>query len=858
MRIYYKLIIVLVAFILVSTMFVSYMVYYNSKNILEREILSKLNIIADQETDEVEAYFSEKKFSMEALEHSDQFKTAFMELNRYSMDVSTPSYVEAKKRVDQLLAVLQGAYKYVDIVLASKEGKIVYVFNPEHEAELGTDVFDKNHAPRKTGAAAYNCEVIKTTHKEHPYVLYLTSPLYDAAGEAAGLMRLEIDMSAIYEFTQDNPGLGHSWETLLVKRAPDNKVMYISPLKYEQGAILTKTVAIRAKDALASQNAILGESGSGLSIDYRGKIVLSAWRPIQSLEWGLVAKIDQEEAFLPVYRLRKLLIIVMLVTIFSALLTAFAITKSISDPIDKLRKGVEIIGLGNLYHRVVIDSRDEIGQLSRAFNKMTENLKRTTTSIDRLNSEVAERGKILKWQQDVDQLQQRLLGPAAFEEKIRSITDGIVRVFNVDFCRIWLTRPGDRCERGCVHASAENGSHVCRHRDNCLHLVASSGRYTHIDGKSHARIPFGRYKIGIIASGSKHKFLTNDVINDPGVHDREWAREFGLVSFAGYQLRVEKGEPIGVLALFAKHPISDAEDAILDGLSVSAAFVAQKNAVDSVLEKQSRALRASLEETSKSREILASMLEDNNLVRENLETMLRDLKQSQDMLVQFEKLASLGKLVADMAHEVNNPLMIISGNAQLSLLDGSINEELKNNLMIIHGECNRAKSIIQRLLTFSRPAKGERKAVDINRSIGSVINLIEHQFGLTDVKIVYRPAECLPLIVVDETQIQEVIMNLLNNARDAIVGKGEITIKTYVADEHLMIEIKDSGAGMDNKTLARIFEPFFSTKEKGTGLGLSVCYGIIKDHKGKLEFKSQPPNGTTAYISLPIKTEGAR
>ncbi|MCX5701623.1 MAG: PAS domain S-box protein [Candidatus Omnitrophica bacterium] len=221
-----------------------------------------------------------------------------------------------------------------------------------------------------------------------------------------------------------------------------------------------------------------------------------------------------------------------------------------------------------------------------------------------------------------------------------------------------------------------------------------------------------------------------------------------------------------------------------------------------------------------------------------------------------QRLAQLGELVADMAHEVNNPLMIISGNAQLSLLDGTLNEEIKSNLKIIHEECNRAKDIIQRLLKFSRPSKGERKGTDINQSIESVTKLIEHQFSLSNVKIKKDLKYDLPAIVIDEKQMQEVFMNLLNNARDAMPEGGEIIINTSLDGEYCKIEMKDSGVGMDDKTLARVFEPFFTTKEKGTGLGLSVCFGIIKAHNGKIEFKSQLQKGTTAHIWLPIKAEG--
>ena len=199
--------------------------------------------------------------------------------------------------------------------------------------------------------------------------------------------------------------------------------------------------------------------------------------------------------------------------------------------------------------------------------------------------------KTLVRQRSVSRLQQSLLAPAPLEDKLRKVTDAIVRLFDADFCRIWLIRPGDQCERGCMHAEVREGPHVCQHRDRCLHLLTSSGRYTHIDGLAHRRVPFGCYKIGRIASGEEPKFLTNDAQNDPRIHNRAWARELGLVSFAGYQLRTPRGETLGVLALFAKHPILADEDAVLDGLGSTVGLVVKQAVAEEALRQSEERFR---------------------------------------------------------------------------------------------------------------------------------------------------------------------------------------------------------------------------------------------------------------------------
>ncbi|MFA5193077.1 MAG: PAS domain S-box protein, partial [Verrucomicrobiia bacterium] len=198
-------------------------------------------------------------------------------------------------------------------------------------------------------------------------------------------------------------------------------------------------------------------------------------------------------------------------------------------------------------------------------------------------------------QQGINQIQQSLLAPATLEDKLKRITDGIVQLFETEFCYIWMIKSGDLCKDGCVHAGKIRGPHACRLRKQCLHLMASSSRHTHIDGKDHHRVPFDAHNIGLIASGEEHKFLTNDVPKDPRVHDREWARKLGLGSFAGYQLRIPGGEALGVLALFAKHPILPAEDAALDGLSNSIAQVIQQAKAEEALRESEANLQLSFE-----------------------------------------------------------------------------------------------------------------------------------------------------------------------------------------------------------------------------------------------------------------------
>jgi PAS domain S-box-containing protein len=192
----------------------------------------------------------------------------------------------------------------------------------------------------------------------------------------------------------------------------------------------------------------------------------------------------------------------------------------------------------------------------------------------------------------VDNLRADLLKQGDLKDKLQLVSNAVLKIFGADFCRIWLTKQGDLCDSGCVHASVTEGPHVCRYREHCLHLVVSSGRYTHIDG-DHRRVPFGCYKIGRVAAGQDAKFVTNNVTSDPRIHNHEWAKKHNLTAFAGYRLLSEAHEPIGVFALFSQHPISPEIDRLLEELSNSLSLVIQSKQAEERL-RESEALLLSV------------------------------------------------------------------------------------------------------------------------------------------------------------------------------------------------------------------------------------------------------------------------
>ncbi len=320
---------------------------------------------------------------------------------------------------------------------------------------------------------------------------------------------------------------------------------------------------------------------------------------------------------------------------------------------------------------------------------------------------------------------------------------------------------------------------------------------------------------------------------------------------------IEKGEldyPIDIRTDDEVEQLADAFKKMISALKAKQAELSSWSKIleDKVREK-TKSLEMSLRESEKTRERMISMLDDNNKIRKDLEAKLKELKETQNMLVQSEKMVSLGKLVSEMAHEVNNPLQAISGRAQLALMDEIPNKELEENLKIIESQCCRARDIIKRLLEFSRPSKGVIQEKDLKDILETTIKLVEHQYSLIGIKILreYSPDELK--VKVDTNQIEEVFFNILKNASEAMGHGGSITISTSKEGNKARISFKDTGSGIPEEVMKNIFDPFYTTKKDGTGLGLSVCYGLVKDHGGEMKYESEPGKGTTAIVTLPIQ-----
>lgn len=236
-------------------------------------------------------------------------------------------------------------------------------------------------------------------------------------------------------------------------------------------------------------------------------------------------------------------------------------------------------------------------------------------------------------------------------------------------------------------------------------------------------------------------------------------------------------------------------------------------------------------------------------------------EQTQAQLSHSEKLASVGRLAAGVAHEINNPLTGVLTFSKLLLEDDAIPSEAREDLKVIVDETTRCREIVKNLLDFARETTPEISLVNINGVIEKVLEIVRYQSLFQNITIKEQFNPELPAIPIDPNQIQQVIMNLVLNAAEAMPDSGTLTISTnYGADRHFIkISVKDTGTGIAKEDIERIFDPFFTTKEhdKGTGLGLSVSYGIVQKHKGNITVTSQVGRGSTFEVNLPVEGNGS-
>jgi signal transduction histidine kinase len=550
---------------IIPPIFFLVLTYINSRNMLVHSSIRELEVMAELKAKIITTFFNDVKDNVSIAQDSYDVKTKLPVVSRFSNDRTNPEYIEAKNILDgQLRKWLKTKYYVNDIILLSSEGKIVYSVKRE------ISKFDSDKSLSDYIALAFQegkkrifvSHVFKSSNDSYAYKfgLLITAPVYDLEKQFIGAVVFEINMAPVYELIQDYTGLGKTGETMVVRKEGDY-VLFLNPLRHNPDSALQKMVRFGDELAIPAQNAASGGTGSCQMRDYRNVEVIAAWSYLPTLDWGIVAKIDLREVLAPVYLLRNQAIIIWLVAIVLLVVTSLVTAESISRPIRILHKGTEIIGRGNLDYKVGSKIDDEIGQLSRSFDRMTEGLKEVTASRDELNREIVTRDKLEKWKELNNRILQCLAGPEKFLDVIHKILKLIQEETELEVVALRLRKGDDYpyfVQYGFPDKFVEAENYLCE-RDKKGKLVRDNKGIPVLDcmcgnvirGWTDPKLPFFTFG-GSFWTNCTTDLLATTTEKDRQGHSRNRCNSEGYESVALIPLRVGS-DIVGLLQMNDKH-----------------------------------------------------------------------------------------------------------------------------------------------------------------------------------------------------------------------------------------------------------------------------------------------------------------
>ena len=881
-----KMIMILLASTIIPLCVVGMLGYYHARKTLESLRMEGLRSIAVLKAEQIEDFFSHHKKHITIAQQRPTLKKNAMLLAGYSGDFTGQAYKAIRDELDQALKSYQPVYDFINILLVNPEGRIVYVLNPSAAPELlGHSLPDLwEGAVNDRGNEIQFSGIFTGKFAANTFSMFAMAPIHSFANQYVGAAVFEIDMAPIYKLIQDTTGLGVTGETLIAKKMGDG-ALFLNPLRHDPNAALQRKAVFGEKRAITIQQALTGKDGIGVSVDYRGKKVLAAWRYLPSLHWGMVAKIDASEAFEPVAALRGFVIILLVVVLIIELFLSVMVSKSISGPIRSLMVGTEAIGAGDLDYKVDTGANDEIGQLGRAFDQMTQKLKRITASRDELDLEIKGREKAEKaLQKSMDELAERVkelnclygisrlaqMPSLSFEKILQEIVELIppamhyptitgakISIDDREFrtsnfketnwmlfqdikvqeeiigvlviCQFEGAPAGDKEpflkeESDLIVAVAERIGKIIERRQAQAALIESETRFRQLVESSLTGISIiqeGR----IVYQNPEQERLFGRLPRRIIFEDLEKIHHDDIEQVVQFYQNITTGQWQHTDTEFRFYP---------SGKKGSPADMRWVHCRASRIEYQGQdAILLNIDEVTRAK---------------RLENLLR---------IQ-DKMSSLGRVAAGIAHEIRNPLSGI--NIYLNTLnkihhkEGS-EEKVGQILDQLQSASRKIESVIRRVMDFTKSSEPQLSLTDINGPVEEAINLSAVSLRKRNVKIEKNLAENLPLCYLDAQLIEQVMLNLITNAAEAMRDKPEpkiIAVTSTVVKDQIQVSVSDTGPGVPPESREIIFDPFYTTKNGSSGIGLSLSHRIIADHGGSLTASAGKLGGAEFRIEIPI------
>jgi PAS domain S-box-containing protein len=540
----------------------------------------------------------------------------------------------------------------------------------------------------------------------------------------------------------------------------------------------------------------------------------------------------------------------------------YLLSSLILRPIGKLLYGLDMIANGTLDYKTGLDSPDEIGQIARAVESVAEEFQKATVALDLVNQENDDFRDTQRQLGDREEYYRRLFEYSNdavfiydFEGTILDVNKKASEMLgysNEEMKKIPFLDLQPKTEltksKAAVRTNPKTGSlrfetQFQRKDESVIDVEISSSIVNIKKGIMQSIVSniTERKQIEKSLKESEEKFRTF----------METASDMMFIMDAEARLTYVNSAMCNTLGYSREELVGMPFQEIMDRDRLEEAKARRQELIES-----GENVHPMTWETKLRRKIHGEMkavaIYDNDGQFRGIRGVFRDVTERRK-IEESQRLSELGKLAADMAHEVKNQIGVIATRANIALLRNPKEKEVQEDIRIILNQCDQTNGIVKRLLMFSKPSKGDFKIIDLAKSVRFVSNLVEKQFLQNNVRIVDTIDGPLPPVRADEKQIQEVFLNLMRNAFEAMESGGTITLSAESDQEDVEVHFADTGSGISEADLKKIFDPFFTTKENGTGLGLSVCYGIIQAHNGDLKYTSQVGRGTTARVILPIE-----
>lgn len=850
--------------------------YRHSANVMRSATESHLKTVGDAKARRFESYLLDRRLDIEVTSQSPAVSRAIEVLSKaYKTDGPlSPEYLAADRAIRPYLTYVRDAYGFYDLFLISPEGDVV--FSLVHEDGFGTNLNSGPYRDSQLAEAFKSASTLRLSNiSEYRYyppskarAAFVTAPAL-AQESLNGVVAAQLDVRQINQLAADYSGLGATGETVFAQKRGE-EIFFLTPPRHATNGGSDRIVRVGDPFALPMQRATAGSRGFGTELDYRGHSVLASWTYLSSMKWGMVIKIDEQEALAPLRDQLQAGIALGLSCLLLVLILAYSVSRSFSTPIASLSRSTQAISEGDLTVRVEVPTEDELGELAHHFNRMVEYLQvanEASNEADYIRSGLANLNIALSGALDLQIVAQRAIS------EMTTYVGADVGTLYIAKQRAPEAQPVLSYAAGYACARPPGSPDAFEFGEGLIGQAAAEKKQLII-----TEVPRGYVKI----RSSMGETDPSVLILTPFLHEGEVLGVMELAAFEPLTVPqlsyLERVVPVVAINLFVSAHRHELSSALQDAQVLSEELQAQQEELrltNDRLEEQTQRLGSSEEELRSTNE---ELLDKNNA----LSRRKAEVEQAQVALTERAHdlaLASKYKseFLSNMSHELRTPLngllilsQLLADNEESNLTAADV-----KSAEIIHESGKELQALIDDILDLSKVEAGKLiiniedvDVLSIKQNIERKFSPVSNEHGL-DFTVTIAPG--LPLTFMTDTQrTQQILKNLLSNAFK-FTSEGSVALRVEKPgpevrfrtpelryDNTIAFVVEDTGVGIPAEKQQEIFEAFrqadggISRTFGGTGLGLTIGRELAKLMGGEIHLQSHENKGSTFSLYLPL------